>query len=37
LQYALFSRSGFTPAFEIRAQQEGVTLYGVNEIVRAGE
>ncbi len=35
LHYALFSRSGFTPALETRAQQEGVALYGVSEIVRA--
>ena len=37
LHFALFSRSGFTSALEIRAQQEVVVLYGVNEIVRAGE
>ena len=35
LHYALFSRSGFTPGLETRAQQEGVALYGVSEIVRA--
>jgi len=33
LHYALFSRSGFTPALEIRARDEGVALYGVNEII----
>ena len=31
--YALFSRSGFTPALELRARDEGVALYGVNEII----
>lgn len=34
LHYALFSRSGFTPALEIRARDEGVALYGVGEIVK---
>ncbi len=33
LHYALFSRSGFTQALEIRARDEGVALYGVNEII----
>ncbi len=36
LHYALFSRSGFTPALEVRAQAEGVALYTVDEIVAAG-
>lgn len=36
LHYALFSRSGFTPALEAVAQAEGVRLYRVDEIVGAG-
>ncbi len=35
LHYALFSRAGFTPALEARAQAEGIALYGVDEIVGA--
>lgn len=35
LHYALFSRSGFTPALETQAQAEGVALYRLDEIVRA--
>jgi hypothetical protein len=35
LHYALFSRSGFTPALEIQARDEGVALYRLHEIVRA--
>ena len=35
LHYALFSRSGFTPALEAQAQAEGVALYRPEEIVRA--
>lgn len=35
LHYALFSRSGFTPALEARAQEEDIVLYGVDEIVGA--
>jgi AAA+ ATPase superfamily predicted ATPase len=37
LHYALFSRSGFTPALEQQAREEGVTLVGVDEIVRDEE
>jgi hypothetical protein len=33
MHYALFSRSGFTPALEIRSKDEGVSLYTVDEIV----
>lgn len=35
LHYVLFARSGFTPALELRAGEEGVTLVTVDEIVRA--
>jgi uncharacterized protein len=35
LHYALFSRSGFTPALEAQAQNENVALYRLEEIVRA--
>lgn len=35
LHYALFSRSGFTPALQAQAQKEGVALHGVDEIVHA--
>jgi AAA+ ATPase superfamily predicted ATPase len=34
IQYALFSRSGFTPALEEVAGREEVGLYGVEELVR---
>jgi len=32
--YALFSRSGYTPALKERAGREGVELVGVEEMVR---
>lgn len=35
LHYALFSRSGFTPALEKQAQEEHVSLYSVDNIVLA--
>ncbi len=35
MRYALFSRSGFTPALEAQAQAEGTALYKLDEIVRA--
>lgn len=34
LYYALFSRSGFTPAMEALAQEEGVMLFSVDQILR---
>jgi len=36
VRYALFARSGFTPALEELAKAEGVGLYHVEEMVRAG-
>jgi hypothetical protein len=35
--YALFSRSGFTPALEAQAQENGVMLFNVDQIVRDNE
>ncbi len=35
VHYALFSRSGFTPALEMQAREEGVALIGADEIIRA--
>jgi AAA+ ATPase superfamily predicted ATPase len=37
LHYALFSRSGFTPALEQQARKESIILVGVDEIVRDEE
>jgi hypothetical protein len=31
--YALFSRSGFTPALEAQAREEGVMLFNADQIV----
>lgn len=33
-QYALFSRSGFTPAVEKQAKNEGIGLYAVEDLVK---
>ena len=35
--YALFSRSGFTPALEAQAQKDGVMLFNVDQIVGDNE
>ncbi|MCL4505204.1 MAG: ATP-binding protein [Chloroflexi bacterium] len=37
VQYALFARSGFTPALERRARDEGVQLYTVHQLVNSDE
>jgi len=37
LHYVLFARAGFTPALELQADEEGITLVTVDEIVRAEE
>jgi uncharacterized protein len=34
-EYALFSRSGFTPALVKQAGREGIGLYGMEEILRS--
>ena len=34
IQYALFSRSGFTPALEIQAKNEGVALLTVDDLLK---